>query len=324
MADKDDIQVFYGSEVKALGDGKVGGYLVKFGSEKEHDGSRKRDWFSPDTDYDFEKKGDKTTVYYAHGLDGTIKNKKLGKDKGTIEIKDEVGVWVETQLDLRDAYERAIYGMVEKDKLGWSSGVPAHLVRREQTGDSNKVLYWPLGKDASLTPNPAEHRTMAVALKSLDLKEVEWEKVLEELEKKDTLGIISPKVKQNLAVGGIVNLGEGALTSTGTADTATISIAVKMKDLDVKTLTLLLLQEVKALKTFVEEDISKRKKEEEEIEEILNSREHPLPKDKDKKKDEQEEQSNPDQQEQPDDLLNALYVEPVVEPEPDIIDDLNI
>lgn len=165
-----EIAVVYGGQVKALGNGKVGGYLVMFGSEQEPDLSEMRDWFAKDTDFDI-KDGDPTTILYSHTLDPVIGNRKLGR--GSLKITD-VGVWVEGQLQLRDDYERAIYEMVEAGKLGWSSGAPSYLIRREEVGDTHKITHWPLGKDASLTPTPAEPRIVATALKSLELPKADW------------------------------------------------------------------------------------------------------------------------------------------------------
>jgi len=120
------------------------------------------DFYTAETDFDIED-GDKTTVYYHHGLDATLGKRKLGR--GYLKI-DEVGVWADAQLKLRDEYEKHIWKMIQEGKMGWSSGVPAHLVEREPVGDAMHFTLWPLGKDASLTPIPAEPRTQAVALKA--------------------------------------------------------------------------------------------------------------------------------------------------------------
>lgn len=160
---KDETLVLYGGEIKALGDGKIGGYLVRFTDAATPDLTG--DYFSSLTDFDA-KTGDKVTIYYNHGYDPVLKTRKLGK--GTIDIQD-VGVWVEAQLQLRDEYEQAIYNMALQGKLGWSSGTLGYLVEREPK--SNSVYWiksWPLGKDASLTPTPAAgpQLTQAVTMKS--------------------------------------------------------------------------------------------------------------------------------------------------------------
>ena len=152
----DDILVFDGSEVKALEGGKVAGYLVRFSTKSDPDLTG--DYFSPDTDYGT---ATKTAILYQHGFDKKMKRRKLGE--GELR-KDDIGVWVEAQLNLRDEYEKAIYDLAAAGKLGWSSGTASHLVERDGDG---KITAWPLGLDASLTPTPAEPRNSAIPLKSL-------------------------------------------------------------------------------------------------------------------------------------------------------------
>jgi hypothetical protein len=152
--------LIFGGPVKTLGSGKVGGYLVQFGDAAKTDLTG--DYFTADTDFDVEFPG-VTAVYYNHALDANLKSRKLGKGELT---PDEVGVWVEAQLQLRDDYEKAIYKMADEGKLGWSSGTAAHLVERERVGTSQAIRRWPLGLDASLTPTPAEPRNAAFSLKS--------------------------------------------------------------------------------------------------------------------------------------------------------------
>lgn len=157
--------VLFGDSVKALDDnGKVGGYLVLFGSAEKTDASSFRDYFTPETDFGLDL-STKARVLYQHGMDAKIGNRTL--DIGAMKT-DDAGVWIEGQLKMRDEYERAIFSMAKAQKLGWSSGTAKHLIRREpQPNGSNRVTSWPLGLDASLTPNPAEPRTHAMALKSL-------------------------------------------------------------------------------------------------------------------------------------------------------------
>lgn len=164
----EDTVINFGSEIKALstaedGTVTVGGYLVVFGSPDEHDATPMRDYFTKSTDFDIED-GDKTTVYYHHGLDPTLKARKLGT--GTLSIKD-AGVWFEAQMRSRDEYEAKIMAMVKAGKLGLSSGTANHLVERERVGQAHHIKRWPLGLDASLTPTPGEPRTVCMSLKAL-------------------------------------------------------------------------------------------------------------------------------------------------------------
>lgn len=155
--------IWPGAEVKALGDGKVGGYLVHFGSADQTDLTG--DYFTKATDFGA---AEQSLVWYHHGLDTTLGLRSLGVKASTIG-KDEIGVWIEAQLNLRDAYEKAIYDqLVVTGKAAWSSGTAAHLVERKQVRPGvYHVERWPLGLDASITPTPAEPRNVVLPLKSL-------------------------------------------------------------------------------------------------------------------------------------------------------------
>lgn len=157
---------YFGGEAKALGDGRVGGYLVRYGDKDQTD--LVKDFFTPSTDYDVDWSSEvKSTVYYNHGLDKKIGKTKLCNGAKATLKKDDIGIWIEAQLDLRNEYEKAIYGLVEQKKLGWSSGTVGYLVEREKVGDAFEIKRWGLGLDASLTPTPAEPRNVA-EIKSLE------------------------------------------------------------------------------------------------------------------------------------------------------------
>jgi len=158
----DENLVYYGGAVKALGDGRIGGYLVLFGDEQTPD--LEGDFFTKNTDFGAHQT---TMVLYQHGLDASLKRRVL--DVQAPLKSDDTGVWVEAQLALRDEYEQAIYALAEQGKLGWSSGTAGHLIEREQKGAAWHITRWPLGLDASLTPTPAEPRTAAIPLKSIEI-----------------------------------------------------------------------------------------------------------------------------------------------------------
>ena len=82
----DDAVIHYGSAIKALGGGKVGGYLVLFGTPGATD--LEGDYFTPDTDYGDAKT---TPVYYQHGMDAAVGKRKIGA--GELR-RDDVGVWI--------------------------------------------------------------------------------------------------------------------------------------------------------------------------------------------------------------------------------------
>lgn len=152
--------VVLGSAVKALGNYKVGGYLVLFSDSETPDLTG--EYFDGSTRFG---KATSTPVYYNHGQDPDLGLKEL--ENPALLSRDETGVWIEHQLEVRDDYERAIYRLAEQGKLGWSSGTAPHLVQREQAGKAVHIVRWPLGLDASYTPTPAEPRTQAVPLKSI-------------------------------------------------------------------------------------------------------------------------------------------------------------
>lgn len=153
MKPSNDSIVLLGGAVKAKGEGKVGGYLVLFGSEEEKDLSG--EFFTKSTDFDTDFPG-RATPYYHHGLDPEVGVRKLSETKAEIGV-DDVGVWIDAQLNMRDKYAAAVYKMADEEKLGWSSGTAPHLV---ETKESGEILHWPLGLDASLTPTPCDSRNL--------------------------------------------------------------------------------------------------------------------------------------------------------------------
>src|SRR5215207_2272177 len=93
----DEMLVCRGGTIKALGDGRLGGYLVTFSSEQDPD--LVGDFFTPTTDFgvDWETENGKKTapVYFNHGLDETIGKRRLGT--ATLKM-DDTGIWVEWEM----------------------------------------------------------------------------------------------------------------------------------------------------------------------------------------------------------------------------------
>jgi HK97 family phage major capsid protein len=146
--------------LKSLGDGKYGGYLVRYGTPKDTD--LEGEFFSKETDLGV-KDGGSLPVYYQHGMDGQMKAKRIGY--GIVKY-DDAGMWFEMQLEQRDDYEHMIAQLAEEGKLGLSSGAAGHLVTRESVGKSTHIKTWPIA-EASLTPTPAEYRNMVTPVKTL-------------------------------------------------------------------------------------------------------------------------------------------------------------
>lgn len=159
---------FNSEPLKALGNNRFGGYLVRFGDATKPDLTG--DYFTKNTDF-FVEDGASLPVLFEHGLDPVLKRRKIGK--GTIKT-DEVGVWFETQLEKRDKYEKAIIELARQNKLGYSSGAAGHMVSRKQVGGASEILEWGLAEGSFVT-TPAEPRNSVVALKSYQPAVVEFE-----------------------------------------------------------------------------------------------------------------------------------------------------
>jgi HK97 family phage major capsid protein len=150
--------IAFGAELKDLGGGKVGGLLVRYTTKVDPDLTM--DYFDAATEIHTPETLD---VLYNHGQDATLKRQVLGK---ATTKREDAGLWVEAQLNLRDEYEKAIYRMAQQGKLSWSSGALSHLVEREPAGKAMHIKSWWIG-EASLTPSPAEFRNSVTTLKAL-------------------------------------------------------------------------------------------------------------------------------------------------------------
>jgi hypothetical protein len=163
MGKQSETVVCIGDAVKSLGDGKIGGYLVRFSTEKDPDLSG--EFFTAKT-YFGPRNGDGADMLFHHGI--PLKSGLEGLAdylfKPIKAKKDEIGIWVEAVLDKANEYEKAVLELVASGKLGWSSGTAKHLIRM---GEGGEIKRWPI-VEASLTPTPAEPRNGATAVKTLD------------------------------------------------------------------------------------------------------------------------------------------------------------
>jgi len=144
----------------------VGGYGVVFGG-RDLEG----EYFDADTDFWFDRMGRTPVVLYQHGKDAKTRRDVLGR--ATLGDPDDIGLWVEAQIELAGKYAEAIRELVGKGLLGWSSGTAGHLAQR----DGPRIKSWPI-VEMSLTPTPAEPRTLGVSeIRSL----TDWADGLKEL-----------------------------------------------------------------------------------------------------------------------------------------------
>lgn len=171
----DEKRIYFGGAVKALGDGVIEGMLVPFTSAEVRDFHK--EWFSSERtnlyleDYPL----DGIRTLYHHGLDPTIGIKTIGKIiKAAV---NDVGAWVQAQLNLADEYEQMIYELARQGKLAWSSGALPQSVRVAPDGC---IEAWAC-IEASLTPTPAMPQLTKIrTLKALlddDLEETESQSI---------------------------------------------------------------------------------------------------------------------------------------------------
>lgn len=147
----------------------VAGYGVIYGGADLEGES-----FSPDTNFMLELAPTKL-VLYDHSL-GEVKH-VIGKT--SLVEPDEFGLWVEAELDRHKSYVEMVLKLVEQGALGWSSGSVGHLTRR----NGKSITQWPI-VELSLTPTPAEPRTLGVELiKSLAAVDASYQALLPETER---------------------------------------------------------------------------------------------------------------------------------------------
>ncbi|RMG78484.1 MAG: hypothetical protein D6712_21335 [Chloroflexi bacterium] len=143
-------QIYYGGGVKTVGDnGRITGYLIPFTDANRRD--LHGEYFDATTDLHIRSPDEVVgfRVLYHHGLDPDVKFRNIGKFVRA-QI-DEIGLWVEAQLDLADEYARAIYELARRGLLGWSSGAIPYSV---EVDDDGHIKSWAL-VEGSLTPAPA-------------------------------------------------------------------------------------------------------------------------------------------------------------------------
>lgn len=138
------------SEIKSVAPGRLRHYAVLWGNAKQRD--LYGEWFTPQTQ-DMQtifKAIGKLPLLYHHAMDNTLKTDVVGVvDKmGT----DEIGLWVESQMDMANRYRTAIEQMVENKHLGTSSGT---LPGARKVSPEGEIERWAI-VEVSLTPTPAE------------------------------------------------------------------------------------------------------------------------------------------------------------------------
>ena len=154
--------VNFGSAIKADDNGRVRGYLVRFGGA-----DLEGDYFTKNTDFGRPMSPGvrvPMNLYYHHGQDKTIGKSRIGL--GFITMDDK-GLWYESQVEMADQYQKMIQELAKSGKLGYSSGATGHMVERKKMSDGRyEITRWPIG-EASLTPTPAEPGNMVKSIKDM-------------------------------------------------------------------------------------------------------------------------------------------------------------
>jgi len=137
----------------------VGGYGVVFGGEDLY-----KETFTKDTDFFLDAVGAEPMLLYDHGMNSIMGNTVLAKR--TKLSTDDVGIFVQAELNRSAEYWEFLEPIVEAGKLGMSSGAVSHLV--EYADDNKTIRTWPIA-EFSLTATPAEPRTVGVSfIRSFD------------------------------------------------------------------------------------------------------------------------------------------------------------
>ena len=214
MQDIKAVNIFTtGSAVKALGNGKIGGYLVRHTSAAAAD--LQGDYFTSESELGFYKE---VPVLYHHGMDKSVGRRVIGLAN---LVRDDIGLWVEAQLAMRDEYEKEIYMLAEKGKLGWSSGAVAHMVEREQknTGTAWVKTWWVA--EASLTPTPAEPKNIADTIKTSDVTIKQSESNDDELPQETEI-----EVSEAVSVDNTIFSEDTIMDDNGTKDIAELKASI--------------------------------------------------------------------------------------------------
>src|SRR3990167_6847159 len=179
------------SSVKALGEDRIGGYALIWGNENKKDLTE--EWFDKDTEElttIFDAVG-KLPYLYHHALDDTIKTAVIGIVD--VLVKDDVGLWFETQLKKAQDYDEHVRKLVEggvKKLIGekrLKSSTQTFAVAR-RVEDGGRISRWPV-VEITGTVTPAEHRLQAVSVLKTAYQEVgctDFECVLKKFGVQDT------------------------------------------------------------------------------------------------------------------------------------------
>ena len=152
-----------GDAMKAVDDETVRGYVVLFGDAEHPD--LQRDYFTKATDFWLDHFGWPRPITYHHGMDAATRDDPIIGHWMKAGV-DNVGLWLEGQLDRAHAYYKAMRELARRGYLKPSTdSAPQWVLREKQENGTNFIKRWPM-ISSSLTVTPMEPRMMPVEVKA--------------------------------------------------------------------------------------------------------------------------------------------------------------
>ncbi len=152
-----------GDAIKALDNDILRGYAVRFGDADHAD--LQRDYYTKATDFWLDHFGWPRPITYHHGMDAGTRNDPVIGHWLKAGV-DDVGVWMEGQMDRAHAYYKAMKEHAQRGYLRLSSdSAPQWVIREKQQNGVNEIKRWPL-VTSSVTVTPMEPRMLPVEVKA--------------------------------------------------------------------------------------------------------------------------------------------------------------
>ncbi len=152
-----------GDAIKALENDVIRGYAVRFGDSDHPD--LQKDYYTKATDFWLDHFGWPRPITYHHGMDAGTRNDPVVGHWLKAGV-DDVGVWMEGQMDRAHAYYKAMKELAARGYIRLSSdSAPQWVIREKQQNGVNEIKRWPL-ITSSLTVTPMEPRMLPVEVKA--------------------------------------------------------------------------------------------------------------------------------------------------------------
>jgi HK97 family phage major capsid protein len=154
--------ISFGSAVKAMGNGVIGGHLVLYGDPDNKDFDRqyftKNTYFGP-SDGDGQLTAINHMIAVKTGdpaIDQQLKDLSKRRLPSLKTKRDALGIFAEVMLNLSDEYEKLVYDLAQKGVWKFSAGSAPHLL---DVAEDGWIKQFPIA-EGSLTPIPAEPRML--------------------------------------------------------------------------------------------------------------------------------------------------------------------